>query len=151
MGRQISYWLIDAFSRNKTFAGKSSWLQGDAITMIVAGRYAHHLTSGLDGLTKSSDTLAPTLVFLFYELARNKALTEELRLELKTVTSIQDTNDLQSLPLLNGFINETVRLYPAVPTGGYRESPIEGITIAGQRIPEGTTIVAPRYSIGRRR
>lgn len=118
--------------------------------MIVAGRYKCRLSSQRDGLTKSSDTLAPTLVFLFYELARNEALTEELRSELKTVTSTQDTNSLQSLPLLNGFINETLRLHPPVPTGGYRESPIEGIVIAGQRIPEGITIVAPHYSIGRR-
>lgn len=57
---------------------------------------------------------------------------------------------LQSLPHLNGIINEALRIHPPVPSGGYRETPPEGLYIAGKFIPGNTTLVAPRYTIGRR-
>ena len=60
-----------------------------------------------------------------------------------------DRRKLHSLPHLNGVINETLRLYPPVPMHGSRETPPEGITIAGQFIPGGTTLFAPRYTIHR--
>ena len=52
---------------------------------------------------------------------------------------------------MNGAINEVLRLHPSVPTGGYREAPPEGLEIAGTWIPGKTTIVAPRYTMGRRK
>lgn len=92
--------------------------------------------------------MAPTLVFLFYELARNPAEANALHAEVSGV-DINDSAALQDLPHLNGVINETLRLHPPVPSGGYRETPSQGITVAGQYIPGHTTIVAPRYTIGR--
>ncbi|PLB50874.1 cytochrome P450 [Aspergillus steynii IBT 23096] len=53
------------------------------------------------------------------------------------------------LPHLNGMINETMRLLPAVLTFGTRVTPPEGITIEGTFIPGGTKLCAPRYTIGR--
>lgn len=55
-----------------------------------------------------------------------------------------------TLPYLNAFINETLRLFPTTPTGGLRESPPEGLRVAGRWIPPNITIVAPAYCIGRR-
>lgn len=101
------------------------------------------------GLTLCSDTVAPALVFMFYELALHPNQAEKLNVELQT-TDISDRKALQALPHLNGFINECLRLHPPVPSGGYRETPPEGMTVAGHYIPGNTTIVAPRYSLGRR-
>jgi cytochrome P450 len=130
----VSSWLIEASKKNNSLVADSRWLNGDAIAIIIAG----------------SDTVAPTLVFLFYELALNKGHTDRLYEELQTI-DIHDRTALQGLPLLNGLINETLRLHPPVPSGGYRETPAQGLTVAGQYIPGKTTIVSPRYTIGRRK
>lgn len=101
------------------------------------------------GLTRdSSDTVAPTLVFLFCELALNPSQADKLYDELKDI-NVHDREVLQKLPHLNALINETLRFHPAVPTGGYRDTPPEGMTIGGRYIPGNTTIVAPRYTISR--
>ena len=82
--------------------------------------------------------MAATLVFAFYELARDPSHQDKLLAELEGV-NIYDRVALQSCQHLNAVINETLRLHPAVPTGGYRETPPEGMVI----------IAAPRYSISR--
>ena len=99
---------------------------------------------------ESSGTVAPTLVFLFYELAINPQRAAELRAEVSQV-DIYDKRALQPLHCLNAWIDETMRLHPSVPTGGYRETGPEGMTVAGQFIPPYTTVAASRYSIGRRK
>lgn len=95
-----------------------------------------------------SDTLAPTLVYIFYELALEHKRAALIREELKNV-DIRKHRALEACRYLNGVINETLRLHPPVPTHGYRQTPPEGIMVAGTFIPGGTTIVAPRYSFGR--
>ena len=88
------------------------------------------------------------MVFLFYELACNPAQAEKLYAEVRDI-DITDSKTLRDLPHLDGLINETLRIHPPVPSGGYRETPPQGITVAGRYIPGHTTIVAPRYTIGR--
>jgi len=89
------------------------------------------------------------MVYVFYELARLPEQQEKLRKEIE-FADVYDRNLLQSLPHLNGVINESLRIDPPVPSGGYRQSPRNGMIIAGAHIPGGTTIVVPRYSIGKR-
>ena len=78
----------------------------------------------------------------------NPDQAEKLYEELKGI-DVSDRKAIEKLPHLNGSINEAMRLHPALPTGGYRILPEEGITVAGQYIPGGTTLVAPRYHIFR--
>lgn len=99
-------------------------------------------------LALDSDTVAPTLVFLFYELALHPEKAEKLYQEVKGL-DVYDPKVLQRLPYLNAVIKETLRLHPAVPTGGYRDTPSQGMTIGETFIPGNTTIVAPRYVLGR--
>lgn len=96
----------------------------------------------------TSDTIAPTLVFAFYELARNPRHQRKLLEELRNV-DIYDRTALQGCSHLTAIIDETLRLHPPVPTGGYRQSPPEGMTIAGTYVPGNVTIVSPRYSLAR--
>lgn len=88
------------------------------------------------------------MVFLFYELALNPIHQEAIFQEIQAI-DLSDYNKLKSLDYLNGCINETLRLHPPVPSGGYRETPPEGIMIGEKYIPGGITLVAPRYTIGR--
>ncbi|KAL8964359.1 MAG: hypothetical protein Q9183_004505 [Haloplaca sp. 2 TL-2023] len=90
-----------------------------------------------------------TLVFAFYHLARNPLFLSTLQEELDTLDPNPEMQHLQELPYLNGVINETMRLHPAVPTGGLRQTPPEGAVIAGRFVPGDTVICAPRYSLSR--
>ncbi|KAK6957361.1 hypothetical protein Daesc_000145 [Daldinia eschscholtzii] len=128
----VSHWLIEASLEKGSLEADREWLNGDAITIIIAG----------------SDTIAPTLVFAFYELARSPWHQDILLSELKDV-DIYDKSQLQNCNHLTALINETLRLYPPVPTGGYRQSPPTGMTINDVYIPGNVTIVAPRYSLAR--
>ncbi|KAE8378838.1 cytochrome P450 [Aspergillus bertholletiae] len=112
---------------------KALWLSGDTATLVVAG----------------SDTNAPTLTHLFYFFARYPDHLEKVYQELASLSSLEDTVGLAKLPHLNGMINETMRLLPAVLTFGTRVTPPEGLTIEGTFIPGGTKLCAPRYTIGR--
>lgn len=94
--------------------------------------------------------MAPTLVFIFYELVLHPDHEEQLYQEVKDA-NFHDRKILQSLPRLNGFINECLRMHPPVPSGGYRQTPPGGLEVAGHFIPGHTTIVAPRYTLGRRK
>ena len=97
-----------------------------------------------------SDTVASTMIYLFYRLALERRHVVIIREEIDKVDSIFDPQALKGLDHLNGAINEVLRLHPSVPTGGYRESPPQGVEIAGRFIPGNTTIVSPRYTMGRR-
>jgi len=89
------------------------------------------------------------LINLFYRLAEDPGRLEKLHAEVAAV-DCSDDKILQKLPYLNGVIKETLRLHPAVPTGGYRKTAKEGATICGRFVPGETTIVAPRYTILKR-
>lgn len=108
-------------------------LYGDAIALVIAG----------------SDTVAFTLVYVFYYLCIHPSHVEKLRKEQEGV-DLSDFRQLQALPHLNGVINEVLRLHPAVPTGGFRETPPEGAYIGDKWVPGYTLICAPRWTLGRR-
>jgi cytochrome P450 len=128
----VSHWLIDASLKKGSLEADREWLNGDALTIVIAG----------------SDTIAPTLVFVFYELAlsplQQSILLEELRL-----VDINDHAQLKGCAHLTAVINETLRLHPAIPSGGYRQTPPSGLTIGDTYIPGNITIVSPRYSLAR--
>ncbi|KAI1774065.1 cytochrome P450 [Hypoxylon cercidicola] len=128
----VFHWLIEASLKEGSAEANHTRLGGDSIAAVVAG----------------TDPVASTLIFAFYELARNPSH------QLKLYTEVQDVNTydfgvLEECVHLNAVIQETLRLHPAVPTGGYRQSPPEGVVINGTYVPGGITIVAPRYSISR--
>ena len=92
-----------------------------------------------------------TLVCIFYRLAQNPRHLKKIQQELDSTESIHDLQNLQNLPHLNGTINETLRLHPAVPTGGLRQAPSEGAHVSGRFVPGNTIICAPRYTLARRK
>ncbi|KAL8728211.1 MAG: hypothetical protein Q9181_005424 [Wetmoreana brouardii] len=97
-----------------------------------------------------SDTIASTLVFTFYRLARHPDHLRKLHKELDGLDSPTDFAALQHAQHLNSVIKETMRLHPAVITGSIRETPPEGAIISGRFVPGRIKICAPRYVIGRR-
>ncbi|KAJ8131473.1 hypothetical protein O1611_g2155 [Lasiodiplodia mahajangana] len=112
-------------------------LSGDALAMVIAG----------------SDTLACTLVYALFHLAKCPHYQDKLLDELKDHQTASGgsppVQTLQSLPFLNSIINETLRLHNPVPGGLPRDTGPGGVTIARRYIPPFTTIIAPRYHIAR--
>jgi cytochrome P450 len=88
------------------------------------------------------------LLAVFCELAKHPHHAEQVYKELDGVDET-DPKALNRLSHLNAIINETLRLYPVLLTGGARKTLQEGTTIGGTYIPPHTTIVAPRFSISR--
>lgn len=126
----ITTWLI------KDPKGDRLWLDGDARLIIVAG----------------SDTTAIAMTHLFYYLASFPQQVEKLRAELKTLISPDKpfcVKDVQYGEHLNSLINETLRMHPPVPSGTFRTTPGEGITIDGVFIPGNINVSVPHYAIGR--
>ncbi|OAP58578.1 hypothetical protein AYL99_07668 [Fonsecaea erecta] len=134
----ISHTLIEHYNKSDPATQKAQkpMLEGDSRLIIVAG----------------SDTTAATLVHLFYYIATEKGLIDRLREELDGLAKPEEKIDalkIKDAPLLNGAINEALRLNPAVPSGVFRETPKEGVEIAGVYIPGNTVIQMPQYVMGR--
>lgn len=125
----IAHTLIEQYNQSPNKDLGFQYLAGDSRLIIVAG----------------SDTTAATLVHLFHWLAKKPELQKRLRQELKGKHEhqyIQDNN------LLNGIINETLRMNPPVPSGVFRKVPKEGVQIGNAFIPGNTVIQMPHYAMG---
>ena len=87
------------------------------------------------------------------ELARHPQQVDKLRDEL--AACMPDPNadiqnqEIANLDHLNAIINETLRLYPPVPTAMTRTTPPEGIEIGEHHIPGDMTVWCPQYAIAR--
>jgi hypothetical protein len=120
--------------------------------LIIASEIFDHLIAGIE-------TTRITLTYLQWELSRSPALQSSLRAELRTLsppinlsdpstTSSQipntqhlpDPKVIDSLPLLNAILKETLRLYPPSPAQLHRVTPPEGAVINGFAIPGGTVV-----------
>lgn len=114
-------------------------LYGDAFSITVAG----------------SHTVGTTLTMLFFELARHPDAQRHVREEIHSVGYHGEINEEaadypdEKYPFLNACINETLRLYPGVPTGGIRQTTERGMHIGDRWIPPYTMIVTPRWTLGR--
>ncbi|KAI5862504.1 cytochrome P450 [Durotheca rogersii] len=130
----ITHYIMMEDVKNKEIINNAlAWLSGDSLQAIVAG----------------SGPIANALLGLFTEVGRSPTAQEKLYHELKD-TDVSDIKALANLPFLNACIDETLRLYPALMTGGTRMTTQNGMTVAGRFIPPYTTIVAPQYLISRR-
>jgi cytochrome P450 len=105
----------------------------------------HHITD--NGFT-GSNPIAASLLAVFNELAKNPQYIKTLHGEVKDV-DCTDSRTLATLPFLNAVLDESMRLHPALMTGGIRQASKDGVNISGVFIPSLTNIVAPQYCIAR--
>ena len=99
-----------------------------------------------------SDTTSATLTNTFYRLAKHPDKLRLLQKEIDPLfTSEADFSYklVNDLPVLEGIINEVLRLHPPVPSGVQRMTPKEGVTIAGTYIPGNTNVTIPTYTLHR--
>ena len=97
------------------------------------------------------DTTGHTLTWLIYELSKNLNIQSKLQKEVDNFFLIKDyknikLEDFELLPYMKRCIAETLRLWPAVANGTYRELLFDDyITINNEdiSIPKGTYIQIP--------
>lgn len=77
-----------------------------------------------------------------------RRLYDELS-NLPTHDDIIDDQYLSGKPFLLGIVNETLRLYPPVPSGLQRLTPPEGAVIAGRYISGNMVVSTPTYALHR--
>ena len=86
----------------------------------------------------ATDTTGTTMTFALYRLASIPELQDRLRSELVAADvrgSGYGFQTIQSLPVLNGVVMETLRLYPAAPVGMPRVT-TEALSISGFPVPK---------------
>ncbi|XP_023685838.1 cytochrome P450 11C1 [Paramormyrops kingsleyae] len=98
------------------------------------------------------DTTAVPLQFALYELARNPAVQETVRRQVRESWAQAGGDPLKALqgaPLLKGTVKETLRLYPVGIT--VQRYPVKDIVLQNYHIPAGTLVQACLYPLGRSR
>ncbi|KAH7377999.1 cytochrome P450 monooxygenase-like protein [Cadophora sp. MPI-SDFR-AT-0126] len=126
--------VYDLFTKTTEKTGGIKWTQGE-ISAEMAGQI-------LAAIEKTSSALA----FIFYELAKNQSLMEELHNEIR---GMDGYFDIESLKLLDACIKEGLRFRPPVAFTGSRLSPKGGVNILGYYIPENTVITTQSLSMSR--
>ncbi|KAG5767735.1 hypothetical protein H9Q72_004499 [Fusarium xylarioides] len=131
-------WLLGAYKEQSVHTKQDDLnLLGDAHLIVVAG----------------SDTTSTTMTCALFELARHPQVYQKLQKEvdefLKQGDSPHSHSALAKLKYLQAIIDETMRLYPAIPSGLQRTTPPQGMEIDGTFIPGNTIIQTPTYTLNR--
>ncbi|OHE99871.1 cytochrome P450 3A17 [Colletotrichum orchidophilum] len=117
-----------------------SWLTKDAVGMEGAGM-----------MVAGTDTTAAVLTYLIWSVLSQRDLQERLEEEIAQLGDDFIDRQLETCPLLSAVIEETLRLYPAVPSSLPRIIPEGGITLSSYFVPEKTLVYSPAYSLQRNR
>ncbi|KAF5690423.1 pisatin demethylase cytochrome P450 [Fusarium circinatum] len=111
-------------------------LCGDAHLIVIAG----------------SDTTSSSTTCLLHHLALHSDVLAKLQAEIDEYKNTHDEYDLVSLSklqYLQACIDESLRLYPVVPSGLPRMTPPEGLQLDDVYIPGDTIIHNPSYTMYR--
>jgi cytochrome P450 len=99
-----------------------------------------------------SDTVSIIMTGIIYYLLTHPHYQSKLHQEFEAAERVHadlDSQTLAKLPVLNGIINETLRLHYPGPSGFPRTTPPEGIRIGGTYIPGDVHVKVPIYSVFR--
>ncbi|OVA15439.1 Cytochrome P450 [Macleaya cordata] len=98
-----------------------------------------------------SDTTMVSLVWALALLVNHPHVLKKVHDELDIHVGnerLVDESDIKNLTYLQAVIKETMRLYPAGPLSGLRES-TEDCTVAGYHVPAGTRLILNTWKIQR--
>ncbi|KAH6613096.1 cytochrome P450 3A17 [Boeremia exigua] len=100
-------------------------------------------------IVAGSDTTAVTLTYLVYAVLKDPELQARLEQEVVGLSDQLNMTELESAPVLNSVIEETLRLYGAAPGALPRIVPSQGFDVAGYRIPPGIEVSTQAYTLHR--
>ena len=144
--RDFSFEMIKNI-KNGSFNGPLSKYLRNSPQKTETEMYANIILFAFAG----HDTTGHTLTWLFYELANNLKIQDKLIKEVDKFFKEQGNrqikyDDFQRLPYMRRCIAETLRLWPALANGTYRELQYDdyiSINESNVMIPKGTYIQIP--------
>ncbi|KAL2872693.1 cytochrome P450 [Aspergillus lucknowensis] len=126
-------WILKDYNEGPKTVQDQLNLHGDSYLIVVAG----------------SDTTGATLAIIFFYLALNPTLVQQLQADLDALPDFTHST-LAKLDLLKGIIKEALRLHPAVPSGTQRVTPPEGVQVGdGVYIPGDVIVQCPLQTVFR--
>ena len=96
-----------------------------------------------------TDTTSTTLTYLVWAVLRHPKVRQALLAELITIPADPTACELEAAQYLNCIIDETLRLYSAVPGSLRRTTPAGGAMLAGYNIPGNTVVCTQAYTFHR--
>ncbi|KAH8647734.1 cytochrome P450 [Xylariales sp. PMI_506] len=117
-----------------TFVVEES-MPGGATEGVGRREFLGHL---LEFMAAGHDTSANMLGWSCYIMATNHDIQEKLREEVKTLPVDPSYTDLDKLPYMQNFVNESLRVYSPATT--YQRAASKDIIIEGVHIPKGTNM-----------
>lgn len=128
-------WLLKAYIEKDTSAPPSEEaLHQDSRVIVIAG----------------SETTATTLASVLFFLAKCPEVQKTLQKKVDMAfpkRSDWTYDKVKRITYIDDIINETLRLKPALLTGGFRVTPPEGLQVDEQFIPGDTNVFVPVYQI----
>lgn len=97
-------------------------------------------------IVAGSDTTAVTLTYLVWAVLKNPRLQAQLEEEISLMSEKLTVGELETAPILNSVIEETLRLYGAAPGALPRVVPKSGMNINGHHIPGGVEVSTQAYT-----
>ncbi|CDO71117.1 hypothetical protein BN946_scf184844.g121 [Trametes cinnabarina] len=113
------------------------------------------LEDGIVAIIAGSDTTSGALTGLVFCLLTNPSALKRLQAEIDQFYPPEEDpcnpEHHRDMHYLTAVINETLRLYPPVPTGSQRRVPrrSQGVMLGPYPVPEGTTVTLPPYTVHR--
>ncbi|OCL06104.1 cytochrome P450 [Glonium stellatum] len=133
--QDVVSWLLKAFEEKDISSSPSEdALHEDSRVMVIAG----------------SETTATTLANTLYYLAKCPSVLSKLQAQLDEAMpdiSSWSYEKVKTVTYLDDVINESLRLKPALLTGGYRVTPAKGLQIDGVYIPGDVNVFVPTQII----
>jgi cytochrome P450 len=125
--------LINARDEDDGSAMSNAQLRDEVMTMFLAGH----------------ETTANALTWTCYLLGQDPAIQQQLHDEAADLLGGRRPTaaDVAHLPLCERIVREGMRLYPPAFVVGRR--PVEDITIAGHRMPQGTNVLMSQWVVQR--
>ncbi|KAI2479354.1 CypX Cytochrome P450 [Pyrenophora tritici-repentis] len=97
-------------------------------------------------IVAGSDTTAVTLTYLVWAVLQQPNLQSRLENEIAELSDKLTKEELETAPVLNSVIEETLRLYGAAPGALPRTVPKQGTIISGYHIPGGAVVSTQAYT-----
>jgi len=154
---QFEAWLAEAVKWRKSKQGDREFVAADVFAYLLGEEGEKHHKGDPREIQQDcmllvvagSDTTSNTLALCLFELARQPALVERLREELEEFILEDYTALRDNAPLLNACLNETLRLWPAVPSGLQRETTLPHSLPGEINVPANTVLSTHTWTMHR--
>ncbi|KAL3440815.1 cytochrome P450 [Aspergillus insuetus] len=112
------------------------------------------IAESISFIVGGSDTTSTSITNVVDIVSRDRGIQRRLQEELDgafpgemAVDWVPDFKTVESLPVLNAVVRETMRFRPTSATGLERITPRGGKVVAGRFLPEGTLVSVPTHNV----